>query len=286
MVKTSLERWGENWRGQRVLVRCDNSVTVSSINKGRVKVSTLYPLFRELQAVCEKYDINLAARHIPGIANGLADRISRWRPKRDDSDWQLDPDLVKHYSALTGQFDVDACADPLGKNAHVDKYWSSIDDCLDHDWSHLHAWCNPDYDKIGAILDHFKRCFMASPYDTSAVFCLPAWLTQKFWRKLEGFKLLDFLPEGSDVYTAPDYWQQTPDTAYPDSRVKRGSTRWGTIIAYHPCASSPSSADRCRGREEERHGDGRPGVINSGHHDNLPMLSGDPARDIILLRQM
>jgi hypothetical protein len=282
MVKCSVERWGELWRGQRVLVRCDNGVTVSSINKGRVKVTTLYPLFRELQAVCRRYDIHLAARHIPGIANGLADRISRWKPSRDESDWQLKPELVDKYAKMTRPFDVDACADPLGKNAHCERYWSSVDDCLDQDWSHLHTWCNPAFDRISEILDHFKACFLRSPYDTSAVFCLPVWFTQKYWRKLAGFKLLELHPGGSNIYTSPNYWEQSDNEAYPANRVARGATKWPTCIAYHPSASAPFVSDRHRGRKS-RHGACATGSGQGFDTRSLPVLFGDPARDALLL---
>ena len=278
MVKSSLEHWGEQWRGQRVLVRCDNSVTVSSIQKGRVKVRTLHTLFSQLLAVCEKYNINLAARHIPGVANGLADRISRWKPGRDTSDWQLDHDLVKKYASQTGQFDVDACADPLGKNAHVHRFWSSLDSCLERSWSGLHVWCNPDFDMISEVVAHFKKSFAEDPTHTSVCFCVPVWFSQKYWRQLKGFRVLDYFPEGSDVFTSPDYWRQNSESPYPDARVFRGGTKWGTVVLYHPPATVH--------RDERRLGESGQNTTSSGWLQGVPVLSGDQLRDTLLLREM
>ena len=63
MVRESIAQWGPQWRGRRVLVRCDNNVTVSSIQKGRVKVRTLHDLFDRLQETCARYDIDLGVRY-------------------------------------------------------------------------------------------------------------------------------------------------------------------------------------------------------------------------------
>ena len=279
MVKSSLEHWGEQWRGRRVLVRCDNSVTVSSIQKGRVKVKTLHTLFSQLTEVCAKYDINLAARHIPGVANGLADRISRWKPKRDDGDWQLDHNLVLKYADLTRSFDVDACADPLGRNAHAVRFWSALDSCLERSWAGLHVWCNPDFDMINEVVDHFKKGFTDDPTHSSVCFCVPVWFSQPFWRKLKGFRVLDFFPAGSEIFTSPDYWVQSEHSPYPDKRVFRGVTKWGTVVLYHPPAMSHREDI---GRLKE----GGDDIARNRWLQGLPTLSGDQHSDAVLLREM
>ena len=282
MVKSSLDHWGERWRGRRVLVRCDNSVTVSSIQKRRVKVKSLHTLFTGLMATCAKYDIRLAARHIPGVANGLADRISRWRPERDHSDWLLDPGLVAQCAAITGAFDVDACADPLGHNAQVERFWSKLDSCLEHSWAGLHVWCNPDFDMISEVLDHFRRCYSDAPQTTSAVFCVPVWFSQSYWRKLKGFRVLGCYPAGSDIFSAPEYWGSTGES-YPSTRVNRGPTKWDTVLVYCPRALTCRNTSSRGGAAVSA---GLPGAATDVDVQRLPVLSGDRLVDDVILREM
>ena len=94
----AVEEWGDLNRGRRVLIRTDNMTTRSVINTGDTAYHTLEPLARRLHATVVKFDIELAARHIPGVVNGLADGLSRRRyGVADTGDWQFDP--VEHHRA-------------------------------------------------------------------------------------------------------------------------------------------------------------------------------------------
>ena len=86
----------------------------------------------------------LHARHVPGLDNGLADALSRWVPGKDTADWQVHPAIFDHLEAQYGPFDVDAMCDPVGANAFVAKFWSSLDSCFTHDWAGMNVYCNPD----------------------------------------------------------------------------------------------------------------------------------------------
>lgn len=239
MVVLAIEEWGHLWKGQRVLVRCDNSVTVQCIRKGRANKRTLYALFDRLTIACRKHNIDLGARHIRGEDNGLADALSRYRIRRDDSDWQFDVQEFDYLrKGLNLTFDVDACSSSGGENSLVSgSFWSKQDSCLEKDWSGLNVWCNPDFNMITEVLAHFKKCYSNNPGNSSGTFVLPAWFSKSYWRNLRGFKLVGFYPKGSKLFTSPNWWDsKVPQGEYPSSRIDRGLTRWDTVVVH--CASA------------------------------------------------
>ena len=90
-----LEKWGGTMRAGpgegRALVRSDNSTTVAVINKQATSSAHLVPLLRKLRGVCEEHGLEVAALHIPGVENDLADWLSRFVRKKDYGDWMLHP---------------------------------------------------------------------------------------------------------------------------------------------------------------------------------------------------
>ena len=86
-------KYGHLWQGQRVLYRSDNSTTVSVINKQGSPVSDLNGVSEEISAAARALGVDLAAAHIPGDINGLADRLSRHRRRMDTDDWKLRSDI-------------------------------------------------------------------------------------------------------------------------------------------------------------------------------------------------
>ena len=69
--------WGPWWRGEQVLVHCDNMAVVNIISANTSKDSLVMHLLRGLHFVCAYYNISLQACHIPGTENSTADAISR-----------------------------------------------------------------------------------------------------------------------------------------------------------------------------------------------------------------
>ena len=69
--------WGKNWFGQSLLVQSDNLVTVAMMNSGVSHNSEAMHLFRCLSFIAAKFQLSLAAVHIPGEKNTVADALSR-----------------------------------------------------------------------------------------------------------------------------------------------------------------------------------------------------------------
>ena len=291
-VLLMLEEWGDLLSDSRVLVRTDNTTTVSCVARGFHPDPHLGRVSAAIYAFCHDHGIQLAARHIPGLRNGLADRLSRQLDvyrRRDEGDWMFRHDEFGSLQRLSGRvFDVDACADPVGRNAHCPQYWSVVDSMLDHSWRGLHVWCNPDWRLIGAALRHFHDESGRAPTTTSAVFLLPAWPSAPWWRLLRDSQLLAFYPAGSELFTAPDHRLSVTDLL---SRPRScfGGTKWGTIavvLGSRHTGIGPTDTSPGGRRGYCRLGDG--GCDGAPHPVALQhtILSGDTAADAELLRRV
>ena len=143
--------------------------------------------------------------------------------ERDTDDWMFDHERFLYYNDKYGPFDVDGCADPEGKNAHLPLWWSSSDSCLDYIWTGLNVFCNPPWRLIQRVVDHYLRCRKADPEHTNLVMVLPNWPWQPWYPSvMQHFDIVDYFPTGSQLFTAPC----NDKTA----RVVMGPTRWPVMV--------------------------------------------------------
>ncbi len=275
----ALERWGSELAPARVLVRTDNTVTAKVINSGDTASPLLEPLARQLYAVRQEHGLEVAARHIPGIRNGLSDGLSRWRhDRRDRGDWQFSP---AGFSAaeqwlrdrLGRGFDVDACADPTGLNAFCSRFWSGVDSCLEHDMAGLAVWCNSDWGLLREVLRHFKASATRRPFDTTGVFVVPERTRDGWWRETRGFRVLARFPAGSELFTRPA-------GTLTGQRVSERAAKWPVLLLWWEPGCR--SAERRRGGVSPHPHAGRLGA------DKLLrlQLSGDGVVDSQRLRAL
>ena len=76
-VVLSCAVWAPLLAKKNVLLQCDNLSLVTAINKGSAKAPIVMHLLRCLWFFCAYFNITLTASHIPGVANTLADQLSR-----------------------------------------------------------------------------------------------------------------------------------------------------------------------------------------------------------------
>jgi len=69
--------WGSNWKGFSVMVHCDNEAVVTVLNSRYSKDHHLMHMLRTLFFIEAQCQFKIAARHIPGNVNSLADYLSR-----------------------------------------------------------------------------------------------------------------------------------------------------------------------------------------------------------------
>ena len=284
-----LQKYGHHWRGQRVLYRSDNSTTVSVINKQGSPADDLNVVAEEILATARHLGVDLAATHIPGVINGLADRLSRHRRLVDTDDWKLRTELFQELHLylreqwLEGdELTLDGGADVVGNNAQLHPYCSEVDSIFDRDLRGEHLWVNPAFSKIAAILRHFLHAYHSSPHNTSGTFLLPEWPDRPFWRLTKGARLIARYPKGTRAFTSPDWRalggaRDTGEHTYGPQRVDRGVTRWPFVVIHFPCTVSRRSPATGVPRHHAAHG-ARPA------RPDVPTLRGDAAADQLLLR--
>ena len=91
-VMVALKLWAPALRGQRFILSCDNKNCVLALNSGRSRTRAMQLCLREIWFLSAAFDFELAAHHIQGTFNSLADHLSRWH---------LSPGHKAHFGALT-----------------------------------------------------------------------------------------------------------------------------------------------------------------------------------------
>jgi hypothetical protein len=253
MTVKALETWGERWRGGRVLFRTDNVTTAAIINKLDTSSPELEPLARAMAELARRFDVDVAARHIPGVKNVLSDRLSRWRGGPDSEDWQFRRDEYEYWRERLGPWQIDAFCDPVGNNAHEPWFWSAVDSALEHQWGANRIWANPPWSVLAAALRYAKK--MACEQQTSCTMVVPFWPTHPFWKHTKGFRLVARYLAGEHLFTAPPREQG-------GARRSVGGTRWPTVLLH---MDPPACA---------------------GQKGALPLLRGDARHDRLVALQM
>jgi len=87
-VYVLISMFGRYFKNKSVRFFCDNQAVCFIINKQSSRNKHVMAIMRKLILVLIHYNIQLVARHIPGIDNILSDKISRF---------QATPDLLTYY---------------------------------------------------------------------------------------------------------------------------------------------------------------------------------------------
>jgi hypothetical protein len=104
MVLASLQRWGAEWTGKRVLVMTDSDVTRSVVARQGSRAGDLNSLYKQIAEECTRWGVDLAARHIAGVENVEPDDISRFLRPFDKSDWRFRRDEYEAVERVVGRW--------------------------------------------------------------------------------------------------------------------------------------------------------------------------------------
>ena len=77
-VLVALKIWGSKLKGRKILIYCDNQVSVQVINSGRARSEFLQSCLREIVWIAAVNQFQVKARHISSVDNRLSDLLSRW----------------------------------------------------------------------------------------------------------------------------------------------------------------------------------------------------------------
>lgn len=85
-VVQAVTRWAPMWCGQEVIIHTDSTVAKAIINKGRSTNKYVNSLLRKMAWECAKVNCKIAAIHVAGSVNIMADTISRLHEPRRRED--------------------------------------------------------------------------------------------------------------------------------------------------------------------------------------------------------
>ena len=77
-VCVAAKLWSPFFKARRITLLCDNEASVTAINSGKCRNSTMHACLRELVYVASNANCEFRAVHIEGVSNRLPDYLSRW----------------------------------------------------------------------------------------------------------------------------------------------------------------------------------------------------------------
>lgn len=76
-IMVSLRKWAKKCVGKKLLLKCDNQVTVSIINSGASRAKFLQACLREIHHLCALHSVEIRAVYIKSKDNDISDSLSR-----------------------------------------------------------------------------------------------------------------------------------------------------------------------------------------------------------------
>ena len=77
----ALAIWGNQFKGKRILVHCNNTPTMQIRAKCSSKSKSMMVLVHSLAMFGMQHNFDLHLQHIPMVNNGIADALSRFNHK-------------------------------------------------------------------------------------------------------------------------------------------------------------------------------------------------------------
>ena len=93
-VYLALRLWAPTWAGKRIRLECDNQAVVAVIKAGKTKDKVLAAYARNIFMLASVFDIEITVVHLSGVANTVADLLSRW-DNIPDNFFQLSKHIAK-----------------------------------------------------------------------------------------------------------------------------------------------------------------------------------------------
>ena len=170
----------KHFEGSHVKVLCDNTTSVSVLNKmGSTHSPECNDMAKQIWLFCQQHNIFITCAHIPGKENTIPDQESRKIYK--DAEWMLNKDT---YQKCIGKLDFDPTIDCFASrvNTQHSTYASFKPDpfakyinAFSLNWDSHRCYIFPPFSMIAKVLQKIRidRCV--------AMVILPVWPTQAWW---------------------------------------------------------------------------------------------------------
>ena len=164
-VFLALKEFQDLCSGKIVLVATDNTTVVAYVNKeGGMRSGPLCALLWRILTWCTKKQVTLKARHIPGLLNVVADKLSRLG-QTIQTEWSLLPEVFQILCSKWHRPQLDLFATRF--NNKLPQFVSPVPDplaiavdALSLPWEDLDAYAFPPTAILGKVVEKLQ----ASPY--------------------------------------------------------------------------------------------------------------------------
>lgn len=136
----------------KLLMWCDNMVTVKAVRKGTSKSPLLTKIVREIRLICLRHHISLCVHHIKGVDNPLADGLSRGMVAARCESWSLNNAIMSRWRSAYQGFDVDAFCDPSGRGRQAPAFCSIVDEPFAQSFKGLKVFAFPPLHLVAKFL--------------------------------------------------------------------------------------------------------------------------------------
>ena len=193
------------WQNKTILVRSDNTVAISYVNKTGGRIPYLNDLMIDLHRLCQSRGLRLQATFIKGELNTVADHLSRNIPQ-EYSKWALAADCMRAINQRFGLRTLDLFASK--SNAQAEHFVSlhpeqgaMATDAFTLNWGQNNEAIlfNPPFVLLPRVLQKVQRD------QARGVLIAPLWVTAIWWPVMMGMLVnLPLIFDGRHAIVNPD----------------------------------------------------------------------------------
>ena len=169
-------------KGKSIQVQTDNiSAMAYIVNQGGPSPE-LTSIAKAIWAIVLANSMHIQVRHLSGVSNSHADRLSRLK---DRFNWMLHPNMFKLLDLRWGPHTVDRFADyqntqlPRYNSRYMDPYSEGIDALAQINWHTENNYVNPPFCLLPRVIDKIVH------ERAKATLIAPLWIGQPWFHKMK-----------------------------------------------------------------------------------------------------
>lgn len=174
-------------KGLHVQILSDNVTAGAYINNKGGPVPSLSQVAVAVWSVATEYGILISCKHIAGVNNTVADRLSR---TPDLHNWMLHPGLFRSLEHRWGPHSIDRFA--TFQNAQLprfnSRFWEPLSEAIDalaQNWQNENNFVNPPWALLPQVIDKIVK------EQASATLIAPMWPSQPWFQKLKAIAVTE-----------------------------------------------------------------------------------------------
>lgn len=165
-----------------VQIMSDSATTVAYLNNLGGPKANLTQVAESVWATALQHNIDIIARHVPGVTNTQADYLSRISTRYE---WMLHPGLFQQLDYLWGPHTIDRFASLITaqtsvyNSRYLDPETAGVDALAQTDWREHNNYVNPPFRMLGQVLQ------VICQQRATATVIAPLWQGQYWFPQLQ-----------------------------------------------------------------------------------------------------